>query len=138
MNVEPRNRQETMIVRIGGTLDFLNAADFKALCLEQMEAGTRHFILDFSGTAALGSTGLGAIFSLYLAVSPMNGQVVFASASSPVQEVVRIRHIDKIFAQFPTVQAAREALSYNKPYTSAGVTKCPRTPSVSYRAGARG
>lgn len=102
--------QETVSVTIGKALDFRNAADFKTTCQEQVQSGARNFILDFSETGILDSTGLGSIFSLYRQVSPLNGQVVFASVSRPVQVVVQLTRTYKVFRQFPSVEAAREAL----------------------------
>ena len=101
---------DTVVIRIGKALDFRNAADFKAAAQEQVRSGVRSFILDFNDTGSLDSTGLGSIFSLYRQVSPMSGQVVFASVSRPVQVVVQLTRTYKVFRQFPSVDAAREAL----------------------------
>ena len=103
--------EDTTIVRIGKALDFRNAAEFKKSCQEQVRNGARNFVLDFSETGILDSTGLGSIFSLYRQVSPLNGQVVFASVSRPVQVVVQLTRTYKVFRQFPSVDAAREALN---------------------------
>lgn len=108
-SIEPCN-EETVVVRIGKALDFRNAAEFKTSCQEQVRNGTRNFILDFSETGILDSTGLGSIFSLYRQVSPLDGQVVFADVSRPVQVVVQLTRTYKVFRQFPSVEAAREAL----------------------------
>lgn len=108
-DIEPKT-QETVVVRIGKALDFRNAADFKTTCQEQVREGIRNFILDFSETGILDSTGLGSIFSLYRQVSPLNGQVVFASVSRPVQVVVQLTRTYKVFRQFPSVDAAQEAM----------------------------
>ncbi len=102
--------QHTRIIRIGKALDFRNAADFKASCQEQVRSGARNFILDFSETGILDSTGLGSIFSLYRQVSPLEGQVVFASVSRPVQVVVQLTRTYKVFRQFPSVDAAKGSL----------------------------
>ncbi len=107
--LEPTNDHESVIVRIGKVLDFRNAAEFKRVCQER--EGARNFILDFSGTGILDSTGLGSIFSLYRQVSPLNGQVVFASVSRSVREVVQLTRTYKVFRQFPSVEAAQEALT---------------------------
>ncbi len=109
-SVEPTNDHESVIVRIGKALDFRNAAEFKAVCQEKVREGARNFILDFSGTGALDSTGLGSIFSLYRQVSPLNGQVVFASVSRPVQSVLQLTRTYKVFRQFHTVEEAQGAL----------------------------
>jgi len=109
--LEPTSDQESVIVHIGKALDFRNAAEFKTVCQEKVREGIRNFILDFSETGILDSTGLGSIFSLYRQVSPLNGQVVFASVSRPVQVVVQLTRTYKVFRQFPSVDAAQEALA---------------------------
>jgi anti-sigma B factor antagonist len=105
----------TATVRVGKALDFRNAAEFKASCQEHVRAGVRYFVLDFSGTGILDSTGLGVIFSLYRQLTPIGGQVVFASVSRPVQVVVQLTRTYKVFRQFPTVEAAVEAMSRPAP-----------------------
>ncbi|MEX0822312.1 MAG: STAS domain-containing protein [Rhodothermales bacterium] len=101
---------ETVTVKIGKALDFRNAADFKSTCQDEVQNGARNFILDFSDTGILDSTGLGSIFSLYRQVSPLNGQVVFASVSRPVQVVVQLTRTYKVFRQFSSVDAAQESM----------------------------
>lgn len=96
------------VVRVGKALDFRNAADFKAVCQNHVKTGTRNFILDFSGTGILDSTGLGAIFSLYRQLTPLGGQVVFAAVSRPVQVVVQLTRTYKVFRQYPSVEAAHQ------------------------------
>lgn len=98
------------IVRIGKALDFRNAAEFKTTCQNSVQEGTRNFVLDFTGTGILDSTGLGAIFSLYRQLTPLGGQVVFASVSRPVQVVVQLTRTYKVFRQYPTVEAAHQQL----------------------------
>ncbi len=104
------NGQSTTVINVGEALDFRNASEFKSLCQEQVDGGARNFILDFSETGILDSTGLGSIFSLYRKVSASDGQVVFASVSRPVQVVVQLTRTYKVFRQFPSVEAAQEAL----------------------------
>lgn len=108
-SIEPVTH-DTVVISIGKALDFRNAADFKAAAQEQVRSGVRNFILDFTDTGILDSTGLGSVFSLYRQVSPMSGQVVFASVSRPVQVVVQLTRTYKVFRQFPTVDAARDAV----------------------------
>ena len=107
--VEPVTH-DTAVIKIGKALDFRNAAEFKTTAQDQVRAGVRNFILDFTDTGILDSTGLGSVFSLYRQVSPLSGQVVFASVSRPVQVVVQLTRTYKVFRQFPTVDAARNAI----------------------------
>jgi anti-sigma B factor antagonist len=101
----------TVVVSIGDALDFRNADDFKSTFQSHVDDGIRNFILDFSETSILDSTGLGSIFSLYRQISPEDGQVVFADVSRPVQVVVQLTRTYKVFRQFPSVDAAQKALS---------------------------
>ena len=102
---------KTVIIHVGEALDFRNADEFKSTFQEHVEDGVRQFILDFSNTEVLDSTGLGSIFSLYREVSPDDGKVAFATVSEPVQVVVQLTRTYKVFRQFPSVEAAQEAFS---------------------------
>ncbi len=107
--IEPIN-QHSVIVHIGTSLDLRNADAFKEACLDRVRDGTRNFILDFSESGILDSTGLSAIFTLRRQVEPLKGKVVFASVSPPVQVVIQLTGIYRVFQRYPSVEAAREAL----------------------------
>ncbi len=98
----------TVVVEVGAALDFRSAERFKRLLRERIDGGTRHVVLDFSDTTVLDSSGLGAIFSLYRALSPLGGTIAFANVSEAVRLVVRLTRIDRVFPQFNSVQAATE------------------------------
>lgn len=102
---------DTVVIRMGEALDFRNADDFKAIFQSQVENDVRNFILDFSETGVLDSTGLGSIFSLYRQISPDDGQVAFADVSRPVQVVVQLTRTYKVFRQYPSVDEAAAALT---------------------------
>jgi anti-anti-sigma factor len=102
---------DTVVINMGEALDFRNADEFKDTFQEYVEDGVQNFILDFSETEVLDSTGLGSIFSLYREISPDDGKVAFADVSRPVQVVVQLTRTYKVFRQFPSVQAAQEALT---------------------------
>lgn len=102
---------DTVIVHVGEALDFRNADEFKDTFQGYVEDDVQNFILDFSETEVLDSTGLGSIFSLYREISPNDGQVAFADVSRPVQVVVQLTRTYKVFRQYPSVEAAREALT---------------------------
>ncbi len=108
-SIEPI-QEDTAVVRVGKTLDFRNAAEFKSTCKKKVQTGVRNFILDFEDTGILDSTGLGAIFSLYRQLNTLGGQVVFANISRPVEVVVQLTRTYKVFKQFPNVDAARSAV----------------------------
>ena len=106
--------QHSVIVRVGKSLIFSNAEAFKQACRDEIRDGARNFILDFSETGILDSTGLSAIFSLYRRVVPLKGEVVFASVSPPVQVVLEETGIYRVFQRYSSVEAAREAPSVRR------------------------
>lgn len=101
--------RRSVVIHVGKTLDFKNAEVFSHLCRDTLAQGYQHFILDFSKTGILDSSGLGAIFKLQRQISS-GGKVVFASLSDAVRVVVQITHIYRVFPLYPTAQAARLAL----------------------------
>lgn len=111
MTITTQGKGAVAIVRIGEALDFRNAADFKTACQEQIAAGVRRFVLDFSGTGILDSTGLGVIYGVLRQVTPVGGTVVWAGVSRPVQVVCQLTRSYKIFHQYPTVERAIKALA---------------------------
>lgn len=112
--IEPTNDPGTVIIHVGAGLDFRNADEFKKVCQEQVQAEVRNFILDFFEARLLDSVGLGAIFSLYRNVTPTSGQVVFAAVSAPVQVMVQVTKIYRVFPQYQTVALACKALRVSK------------------------
>lgn len=104
ITVEPY--KTATIVHVGKTLDYSNAKAFKEACFNRLEQGARDFILDFSKTGILDSTGLGAIFSLYRETSINEGKVVFAALTAPVRMVIQISKISRVFPSFSSVEAA--------------------------------
>ncbi len=108
-SVDPITK-ETTVVRIGDHLDFRNASDFKVILKDQVRQGARIFILDFSDTELIDSTGLGSLFNLYRQLARLNGTICFASASGAVKLTVELTRLYKAFPQFPTVETARKAV----------------------------
>ncbi len=108
--IEKSGAQEALVVRVGKSLDFRNASAFKTRCQEYVERGTRHVILDFNGTGILDSTALGALFSIYRQISPRDGQMSFVAPTGAVAHVIELTKLDRVFEQYPTVDAALAAL----------------------------
>lgn len=102
--------EDTYVVHVGDKLDFRNASEFKSTCKKNVQSGVRNFILDFGDTGILDSTGLGAIFSLYRQLNTLDGQVVFADVSRPVEVVIQLTRTYKVFRQYSTVEEAQEAV----------------------------
>ena len=101
---------DTVIVRVGDSLDFRNVSDLTVILKYRVRLGTRNFILDFSDTKSFDSTGLVSLFALYRQLAPLSGMICFASASGTVKNAVQMTRSYKVIPQFPTVEAAQKAV----------------------------
>jgi len=117
--------EHTVVVRLGKVLDCRNAERFKAACQAMAQAGAHYFILDASEVGVLDSTGLGALFSLQRLLGPVEGTVAFAAPSYPVQTLMNMMKLYRVFPQYRSVEQAREALS-----TGAGSDRIDETPDL--------
>lgn len=105
-----RLTQNVVVIRVGRRLDFHNASEFKVACQDLMSSGTRHFILDFSETGILDSTGLGALLALYRALRKQRNPVALVAPSPPVRQVIKLTRTHKIFPEYESVEEARSGL----------------------------
>lgn len=102
--------EQTAIVTVGKSLDFQNAIDFKNMLQDQVRLGILNFILDFSDTTTLDSSGLGALFTFYRRAIRSKRKILFASATGSVEATIHLTRVYKVFSQFPTVDDAFEAV----------------------------
>ena len=109
MSADP-SLSDTVVLKVDRALDFRNAKNFKTACLDHVREGKKNFVLDFSETGILDSTGLGSIFALYRQVSRLDGKILFAAPSRPVEVVVQLTRTHKVFPQCETVEGALNAL----------------------------
>lgn len=102
--------EHSVIIYVGKALDLDSVEEFKHLCDVSVDHGFRNFILDFSRTGVLDSSGLGAIFALHRQLSS-RGKVVFANPSTSVKVVMQITRVYRLFAHYPSIQEACRAVA---------------------------
>lgn len=102
--------EHIVLVHLGTALDYRNAECFKTASEAMVQAGTRQFIIDASRVGLLDSTGLGALFSLQRLIGPKDGTVALAALSYPVQTLVNMMRLYRVFPQYHSVEQAHEAL----------------------------
>ena len=109
-----KSNPNVAIVKVGKRLDFQNSAVFKAKCMDAVTKGAKIFIVDFTDTGLLDSTGISAMFSITSRIMSQQGRLVLASVSRPVQVIVQLTRLHKAFKQFDTVNDALDALTKPK------------------------
>lgn len=101
---------DVLVVRVGPTLDFRNAASFRASCEQLLRPSIRSLVLDLSGTGIIDSTGLGMLFGLHRQLMRTGGRVLCAAPSRSAEVVIDLTRSDKVLGKYPTVEAALQAL----------------------------
>ena len=67
-----------LVVEVEGQLIVGNRQEFKQKILDALEAGERKFLVDFTQTGYIDSSGLGALVSLSKKVREVNGELRIA------------------------------------------------------------
>jgi anti-sigma B factor antagonist len=85
-------------------LDALAAPDFRSQVAERA-AGRAVVVLDLLQVKFIDSSGLAAIISVLKQLLP-GGQVRLARAGEPVQSLLRLTRLDRVFSCYPEVTQA--------------------------------
>lgn len=86
-------------------LDAAQAVRFKEGLRELSEAGAQHIILDMTDIAFMDSSGLGAVVTVMKQMGKAK-TLELAGLSTSVAKVFALTRMDKIFAIYPSVDAA--------------------------------
>jgi anti-sigma B factor antagonist len=98
----------TVVVPSGPRLDAEVAGDFRATLLQLIERGSRKLILDLPAVDFIDSSGLGALVSALKHLKQLDGHgdIRLANVQPPVHAVLEIIRLNRVFAQFQTVDEA--------------------------------
>ena len=78
-------------------LDAAAARDFKKDCEEVWKPGITGATLDLSQVAFVDSSGIGALLSLQKRLAPAGGSVRLHNVQQPVQSVIELLRLHRIF-----------------------------------------
>ncbi len=84
--------------------------DLRAAVMHAIEGGGR-VILQMESVQYIDSTGLGLLAWLCVSARKRSGDVKLVAPSAPVQELLEITMLGRVFTSHPTVEAALTAFS---------------------------
>lgn len=87
-----------LIVRVEGQLIVGNRQELKQLIQSALEAGDRKFLLDFSATGYIDSSGLGALVSIAKNVREQGGELRLAGLNEDLRSLFELTKLDSLFA----------------------------------------
>ena len=100
---------ETTLVRADGQLIVGNRQELKDLVNRSLEAGARPFVLDFSRTGYIDSSGLGALVTIAKQVRERGGELRLSGLNEDLRSLFELTKLDTLFAITDTSEQALAA-----------------------------
>ncbi len=97
MSLKARRVGSVTVVGIDGQLIVGNRHELKQMVLKKMEDGARRFVIDFTRTGYVDSSGLGVLVSLSKRVRQVGGDLRLASLNDDLQRLFELTKLDTLF-----------------------------------------
>ncbi len=106
-----RRDESSGIIVLAGEVDIYTAPRFKESMLELLDAGVKKVVIDLSAVTFIDSTALGVLIGGLRRVHDADGAMALVVTTSPVERVLTITGLDRVFTICTTRSAAVEALA---------------------------
>ena len=106
LNITIENEKNATVVRIEGRLDATSAPMLEKKLLEQIGAGVKNMVLDFSQVNYLSSAGMRLLLSTTKKLKGAGGALHCCSVGEEVMEIIKMAGFERIIHIFPTEQEA--------------------------------
>ena len=97
------------LIHVEGQLIVGNRQELKTAVQEALEHGERRFVIDFSRTGYIDSSGLGALVSLSKKVREVQGELRMAGLNEDLRDLFELTKLDTLFLISPTAEDALAA-----------------------------
>ena len=87
-----------LVVEVDGQLIVGNRQEFKQAVLDALEAGERKFLVDFTQTGYIDSSGLGVLVSLSKKIRDEGGDLRLAGLNEDLRTLFELTKLDTLFA----------------------------------------
>jgi anti-sigma B factor antagonist len=98
------------IVDVDGELTVTNRSELKERVLGRLDGGDRRFIIDFSKTGYIDSSGLGVLVSLSKRIREQSGRLRLAGLNEDLRTLFELTKLDTLFQITETRAAALREL----------------------------
>jgi anti-sigma B factor antagonist len=88
---------EVTVVDVDGQLIVGNRQELKQRVLQELDKGGRKFLLDFTGTGYIDSSGLGVLVSLSKKVREQGGELRLSSLNEDLRTLFELTKLDTLF-----------------------------------------
>jgi anti-sigma B factor antagonist len=87
-----------LVIEVDGQLIVGNRQELKQRVLDSIEAGDRKFLIDFSRTGYIDSSGLGVLVSLSKKIRDEGGDLRLAGLNEDLKTLFELTKLDTLFA----------------------------------------
>ncbi len=100
--------RDTVTVEMDGQLVVTNRQEFKQAVLDEVEQGVRLVVIDFTHSAYIDSSGLGALVSLGKRIRELGGDLRLAALNDDLRTLFELTRLDTLF---PLYNSRADALA---------------------------
>ncbi len=93
-----KGKNGVVVVGVDGQLIVGNRQDMKQKVLDSLDAGARKFVIDFTRTGYIDSSGLGVLVSLSKKIREQGGDLRLAGLNEDLQTLFELTKLDTLFA----------------------------------------
>jgi len=90
-------QDDVTIVDVEGQLIVGNRQELKQKVLEELDGGDRRFVIDFTNTGYIDSSGLGVLVSLSKKIREQGGELRLASLNEDLRTLFELTKLDTLF-----------------------------------------
>lgn len=97
MSFRERKVGPVTVYEVDGQLIVGNRHELKRMVLDDLEGGTRRFVIDFALTGYIDSSGLGVLITLSKEIRAKGGDLRLASLNEDLQRLFELTKLDTFF-----------------------------------------
>ena len=97
MAFEVAEKNGVTIIDVEGQLIVGNRQELKQKVLERLDSGERKFLIDFSNTGYIDSSGLGVLVSLSKKIREQGGELRLANLNEDLKTLFELTKLDTLF-----------------------------------------
>ena len=97
MSFSIKKQGDICVVDVEGQLIVGNRQELKQKVLEELEGGERKFLIDFTNTGYIDSSGLGVLVSLSKKIREQSGELRLANLNEDLRTLFELTKLDTLF-----------------------------------------
>jgi anti-sigma B factor antagonist len=97
MSFDVKKQGDITVIDVEGQLIVGNRQELKQKVLEELEKGGRKFLIDFSNTGYIDSSGLGVLVSLSKKIREQGGELRLANLNEDLRTLFELTKLDTLF-----------------------------------------